>query len=167
MRSVGQHVPPLQQAIHALKYRGARVVASPLAGVLAQCWRQAPLPAHLVIPVPLHRRRVRQRGYNQSLLLARELAKRIGLPLEEGLLVRDRYTLSQVGLSGPQRWANVRGAFRCTEGMASGAHVLLVDDVFTTGATLEACADALKQGGVAMVWALTLTRAPVTRSTAV
>ena len=159
IRSVAPHLPPLREAIHALKYEGVRVLARPLGEILAGYWRLEPLPVRAIVPVPLHRTRLRQRGYNQSLLLARELAERIDLPLCEGALLRERNTPSQVGLSVEERWTNVWGAFRCSNSDLRGEHVLLVDDVLTTGATLEACASTLLEAGVEEVWALTLTRA--------
>lgn len=157
--SVGPHVSPLRRAVHALKYEGARVLSAPLGDLLASAWRDRAIPVDLVIPVPLHRQRLRQRGYNQSLLLARELARRLELPLSHGSLIRARNTPSQVGLSRQERWDNVRGAFRTISQEPGGARVLLVDDVMTTGATLRACSLALKKGGAKEVVCLTLTRA--------
>ena len=159
MRSVAPHLPPYQEAIHALKYEGLRVLAEPLGEVMAGYWRREPLPVSIVVPVPLHKARLRQRGYNQSLLLARAFARRIGLQVREDCLVRERNTRSQVGLSADERWANVSGAFRCTGRELHGESVLLIDDVLTTGATLEACAAALLQEDAKSVWAFTLTHA--------
>lgn len=158
-RSVSLHEGALRQGIRALKYEGVRVLACPLADAMAGVWRREPFPAHLIVPVPLHRARLRRRGYNQSLLLARELRARIGLPVRSDVLVRERNTRSQVGLSTQERWENVSGAFYCTGPSLRGANVLLVDDVQTTGATLQASAAALREGGAGNVWALTLTRA--------
>ena len=158
MRSVSPHAPPLREAIHALKYEGVRVLSGPLGDVLASYWWRASLPVHVIVPVPLHKARLRQRGYNQSLLLARSLGERIGIPLEEDALVRERDTRSQIGLSREERWTNVWGAFRCRFGGLRGANVLLIDDVLTTGATLEASSAALLEAGVRGVWSLTLTR---------
>lgn len=159
-RSAGPHVAPLREAVHALKYEGVRVLAGPLAEMMAVAWSLVPPPADVVVPVPLHPTRVRQRGYNQATLLARALAPRIGLPLHEGWLARERNTRSQVGLTRAERWSNVDGAFRCAAGVdLAGRRVLLVDDVFTSGATLRAAAGALRAAGAGDVWALTLTRA--------
>lgn len=158
MRSVAPHVAPLRQAIHALKYEGVRVLSGPLGDVLASYWQRISLPVHVIAPVPLHTARLRQRGYNQSLLLARALGERIGLPVEEKALVRERNTPSQIGLSREARWENVWGAFRCRSNDLRGANVLLIDDVLTTGATLEASAAALLEAGVGNVWSLTLAR---------
>ena len=159
MRSVALHLPPIRQAVHALKYEGLKVLAQPLGAMMAEYWQRAPLPANVIIPVPLHRARIRQRGYNQSLLLARVLGEQIGLELRADLLTRERDTRSQVGLKVAERRDNVSGAFRCRADDLQGQRVLLVDDVLTTGATLESCAGALLGAGAAEVWALTLTRA--------
>ena len=159
IRSVSAHAPPLLEAVHALKYEGLRALADPLGEVLAGHWRRAPLPVDVIVPVPLHERRQRQRGYNQSLLLARALAQRVGIALQERSLTRERNTRSQVGLSPDERWSNVWGAFRCRGDDLRGSRVLLFDDVMTTGATLEACASPLLEAGAKEVWGLTLTRA--------
>jgi len=159
IRSVAAHAPPLLQAVHALKYEGLRALAEPLGHLLADHWQHGPLPVDVIAPVPLHDVRRRQRGYNQSVLLARAFGRRVRFPLHEDLLIRDRNTRSQVGLSREERWANVWGAFRCRSGDAKGKRVLLLDDVMTTGATLEACAYTLLEAGAGEVWALTLTRA--------
>ena len=165
-RSVGPHVMPMREAVHALKYEGLRVLAEPLAERMATAWSLSPLPVTVIVPVPLHSRRVRQRGYNQAVLLARALAPRLGLLLHEEWLVRERNTRSQVGLTRAERWVNVDGAFRCTAaaavaGAVAGQRVLLVDDVFTSGATLRAAAEALRAAGAEGVWAFTLNRARV------
>ena len=161
-RSVGPHVTPLREAVHALKYAGVRVLAEPLAEMMAATWALSPLPVTAMVPVPLHPRRVRQRGYNQAALLARALAPCLGLPLHEEWLLRERDTRSQVGLTRAERWANVDGAFRCPDsGALAGQRVLLVDDVLTSGATLRAGATVLRAAGAREIWALTLTRARV------
>ncbi len=163
VRSVAPHRAPLRAAVHALKYDGMRVLVDPLSQVLAQFWEWqsstggAPQP-DAVLPVPLHPTRVRYRGYNQSALLAEAFARRSGLRYRGGCLHRARRTRSQVGLSPHERWDNVWKAFAVQEPVA-GARLLLVDDVMTTGATLEACAYALLEAGADEVWALTLTRA--------
>lgn len=160
VRSVGPHVAPLREAVHALKYEGMRVLTEPLAELMAATWSLGPLPATAMVPVPLHPQRVRRRGYDQAALLGRALAPRLDLPLHEEWLRRERNTPSQVGLTRPERWVNVRGAFHCPDPSAVvGQQVLLIDDVSTSGATLRAAAEALRAAGAAQVWALTLTRA--------
>ena len=109
------------------------------------------------MPVPLHNARYRERGFNQSALVALALSRRWGIPVSETALVRNRQTRSQVGLSAPQRADNIRGAF--TAGAeVRGKVILLVDDVMTTGATASACARGLRQGGAEETRVLTLAR---------
>ena len=124
---------------------------------MASYLAEHPFPGEALVPVPLHSRRIRHRGYNQSLLLARELAKLTGLDLDEELLVRIKDTPPQVGASRPQRRGNVEGSFRCQRDVA-GRALILVDDVATTGSTLSACAAALRAAGAATVWGLVLAR---------
>jgi ComF family protein len=149
----------LRAAIHALKYRHAQDLAEPLGEILGTYWRDNPIPAGVIIPVPLHPTRERARGYNQSALLARGLAEAAELPVRKDILARVRATAPQVELGAEARRENVSRAFHCATGAAVGLRVLLVDDVCTTGATLEACSQALRAGGANSVWALTLARA--------
>lgn len=147
-----------REAIHRFKYQHLKALALPLAGLLAEYLKSHPIPAEIVVPVPLHPRRLRERGYNQTELLARGLAKLLELPALHGCLVRRHHSLPQARTtSASQRRANVIGAFHSGEGV-SGKAVLLIDDVCTTGATLGACAQALKAAGAASVWGLTLAR---------
>lgn len=145
--------------MHHLKYRRRAELAEPLGKLMAAYWTQHPMPVDVVVPVPLHAARLRERGYNQAALLAREMARRAGLAIDEQTLVRQRATSPQVDLNARQRKENVDGAFRCSSNALAGKQVLLIDDVCTTGATLEACAVALYQGGARSVQALTLARA--------
>lgn len=149
----------LRDAVHHLKYRRRKALAEPLGSLMAACWKEAAAPADVVVPVPLHAARLRERGYNQAALLARVLARQAGMAVNEQTLVRQRATAAQVGLDLARRQENVRGAFCCVDSALANAHVLLVDDVCTTGATLEACALALYDGGALQVHALTLARA--------
>ncbi len=158
IRSVAPFCGPVRAAIHYLKYRHARELADLLGAWMAEYWLQHPLPAEVIVPVPLHPSRLRQRGYNQAALLAWALSCRIGLPMDEDALCRVRATASQMRLRAADRRRNVEDAFRCLTDRMRGRRVLLVDDVCTTGATLEACADALREGGARQVWALTLAR---------
>jgi ComF family protein len=158
-RSIAPHRAPLRQAVHALKYEGLTVLADPLGDLMAEGYAHFGLNAEVIMPVPLHPARERRRGHNQSHLLARALGQRITLPVRNDLLRRARNTPAQVGLSRQERWHNVWGAFSCTSDDLSYRKVLLVDDVMTTGATLQACAAALRQAGATHVCALTLTRA--------
>jgi len=159
IRSVVYFEGVLREAMHWLKYRGRTALAEPLGGLLAAYWMQHPMTADVVVPVPLHATRLRERGYNQAALLAREMARRVGLVVDELTLVRQRATAPQVELDAKQRKENVRDAFRCSDDALTSKQVLLIDDVCTTGATLEACAVALLEGGARGVQALTLARA--------
>lgn len=140
--------------IHRFKYGGAQYLAETLAAFLPP-----PPGADCVVPVPLYPGRQRKRGYNQSELLARRLARDTGIPLERGLLARLRDTPSQTALHPGDRARNVRGAFRA-QGSALGRRILLVDDVCTTGATLSECARVLRAAGAAGVWAMAACAVP-------
>lgn len=159
IRSAALFVGPLRQATHVFKYTGRTDLAGPLAALMAAFWERHPLPADLVVPVPLYPKRQRERGFNQAELLARAFAAQTGLPLSPHGLARVRETASQVGLSAQERRDNVRGAFRAWGDAWAGRRPLLIDDVCTTGATLEACAAALRSAGSQAVYALTLARA--------
>lgn len=151
---------PLQDVIHHFKYRNARDMADPLASLLLDCWRQTDWQPDLLVPVPLHRRRKRERGYNQSEILAKELGRVMGIPVAADTVRRVRYTRPQIGLSAAERQQNVEGAFRCHPGSLRGKQVLLIDDVFTTGSTLRACASVIRrQGQARTIWAMTAARA--------
>lgn len=147
----------IRRAIHELKYQNLRALAPPLAGLMHDYIRENPLPGEVLVPVPLHRRRYRERGYNQSTLLARELGRLSGLPVEENFLVRQSYALPQArSASVGERHDNVANAFACRNGRLRGKQVVLIDDVSTSGATLDACARVLKSSGAAAVWGLVL-----------
>ena len=164
IRSVAYLEGSLRDAIYGLKYHYIRELAQPLGDLLVDYYRSTPLPADTIVPVPLHRRRQRERGYNQSALLARRLGAVTGIPVRSDLLRRHRYTRSQTRLNAQQRALNVQGAFSGVkqhdmERAINGKKVLLIDDVATTGATLQACALALRAQGASSVWALTVARA--------
>jgi len=147
----------LRDIIHALKYERRRSIAKPLGGLMRERGAALLDGADLVVPVPLHPRRERERGFNQ----ADDLAQQLGLPVAP-LLRRVRFTTSQIELPADARHENVRDAFSLdrlpTPGSRLPAVIVLVDDVATTGATIEACAKALKRGGVREVRALTAAR---------
>jgi ComF family protein len=144
--------------VHALKYGGRPALAARLGAELARVAGEGARP-ELVLPVPLHRARERERGYDQAGRLAEALGRVLGVPRLEGALTRARATAPQARRSGAARRANVRGAFRVREPAAlAGRRVLVVDDVITTGATFEACFEALiacgaHPAGVALAWA--------------
>jgi ComF family protein len=159
---VGAYQGPLQSCIHALKYDGNTRLAEPLGQLLAEGYINYDMHADVVIPVPLHRERQQQRGYNHAHLLAQVCSARIGVPLRNDVLIRHRATPAQVGLNPNERRENVAGAFLCTAAFATralhGRTVLMIDDVYTTGATLEACATPLFAAGAAAVCGLVLAR---------
>ncbi|MCD6168994.1 MAG: ComF family protein [Candidatus Latescibacteria bacterium] len=142
--------PPVQQLIHLLKYKGKRSVGTRLGAMLSQALQGRPQwqRADLIIPVPLHRSRLRERGYNQSLLIAKALAERLQKPLRQELLVRRRNTRSQTKLNVAQRVENVSGAFQVKYPVeVREKRIILVDDVITTGATADACSRSLVNAG--------------------
>jgi ComF family protein len=148
------HGGALGDAIHRFKYEGREELARPLGTLFAAC---DPPRASVVAAIPLHRSRLRQRGFDQAALLAAEAARRFGLP-RRTLLVRTRHTPQQVGLDRRRRMENVRGAFRALPA-AAGQRVCLIDDVLTTGATAAAAARALLSAGAIRVEVRTLARA--------
>ena len=149
---------PLRDAIHSFKYNNGRDLARPFGVRMAAHWQRHGFAADLIVPVPLHAGRLAERGYNQAALLARELSRGVSVPIDETALVRRKATLQQALLKAVERRENVRDAFVCRSDMA-GRSVALVDDVATTGSTLEACAAALRAAGATSVWAFTLARA--------
>ncbi|MBQ9950597.1 MAG: ComF family protein [Clostridia bacterium] len=141
---------PSGGVVRNFKYHGVRKLAEPMAKDMLRALDQIqPIGAELVVPVPMHRKRRKQRGYNQSELLAREIAKALNLPCENGL-VRMRNTVQQAKLEGDSRRKNLKGAFRA-ESCVAGKRILLVDDVYTTGETARECARALRDGGAVSV----------------
>ncbi len=147
----------LREAIHAFKYARRPELAQPLGELLADYLTAFPLPADALIAVPLHSARERARGYNQSRLLARVLSDRCGLPVWDNVLTRTRVTLPQVELAAAARRENVHAAF-AADARVAGTRILLIDDVCTTGATMEACGLALKARGAQAVWGLAIAR---------
>lgn len=162
LRCVNLHRAALRTTIHAFKYQGERRLAEPLGLLLAQAFLHYNLHADALIPLPLHAQREQERGFNQATLLARVCATHLKVPYLEGVIVRQRSTRAQVGLTAQQRRQNVSGAFVLTPDASSRLHVyqkvVIIDDVSTTGATLEACAAPLYQAGIAEVWGLVLAR---------
>ncbi|MFW6102830.1 MAG: ComF family protein, partial [Chloroflexota bacterium] len=158
IRSVFRLEGAIRRAIHELKYNNLRAIAPTLSAYLTRYVAGTDCKADLIIPVPLHSSRRRHRGYNQSELLATALARDTGIPLNSNALRRTRKTASQVGShTAHARLLNVEGAFSCNDDVRS-RRILLIDDVCTTGATLESCAAALRREGAVDVWGLTVAR---------
>ncbi len=159
IRSVFRFEGAVRQAIHDLKYRNLKAISGCLATLLANYLQSEPLNGEVLVPVPLHLRRLRERGYNQSSLLAGELGKLIALPVIDGSLWRLKDSSPQARTTTvEERKRNVKKAFACRDAKLNGENVILIDDVCTSGATLEACAEVLKSAGAASVWGLTLAR---------
>ena len=148
-----------RQIIHQFKYQNLRSLTLPLAEILKNYLRHEPLPVEIVIPVPLHPRRLKERGYNQSQLLARELSRLMNLPLVDNELKRVKYIVPQTRTRSVQeRRENLKEAFQCRNLSQPGKAILLLDDVTTSGATLDAGAKALLTAGSGPVFGLTLAR---------
>ncbi len=148
----------LREAIHALKYHHQPRLAEPLGDLLVRYHERYPVTVDAIVPVPLHQDRLRQRGYNQAALLGQRLAQRMGVPLLDHEMVRVRYTSQQAGLNSAERRNNVRQAFRWQSSFRPPARVMVLDDVLTTGATVEAVAQALQAAGSREVHAVALAR---------
>ena len=162
IRGVFFYNGPIAQSIRSLKYHGVRPLAPILAAHLASYIEEHPVPFDGVIPVPLHPEKLASRGFNQSELLAGGVTETLGMPLRTDLLERTRATRPQAQLNRRQRLQNVADAFAPIEGVRlHGETLLLIDDVATTGATLRACARALRRAGAGDIWALTVARAHV------
>ena len=147
----------IRQAIHQLKYRNLRALVVPLARLLMDYLITNPVPGEVLVAVPLHQKRLRERGYNQSYLLARELGRLAALPVVDDCLVRQQHTSPQARTSNiEERRSNVVNAFTCHNHKLRNKKVLLIDDITTSGATLDACTSALKAMGVSSVWGLVL-----------
>ncbi len=156
------HDKTLQEALRRLKYHGTYAISHPLSEMLRDLLKinLSPLPPGvLILPIPAHRARARERGYNQAELLARSLAEKISLPLETDILLKTKNTPSQISLKGRERLLNVKDSFGVRNAAAlEGRTILLVDDILTTGATLSEAARILKQSGAKEVIGLVVAR---------
>ncbi len=159
MRSGFEFESQVREAILALKFGNLRSVGETLSGYVAEILREDGLSFDVIAPVPLHRRRMRQRGYNQSEILAIGLGNSMGVEVDRQCLSRVTYVGPQARAStADERRANVAQAFQCGPSRVEGKRVAVIDDVTTTGATLRACAAALKRAGAAEVWGITVAR---------
>jgi ComF family protein len=161
-RAAGLYEGTLLAAIHRFKYRGqvglGRILGSIMADCMSGTWEMSAFS--LIIPVPLHGKRLRERGFNQAVILARAISRRYALPLDFLSLSRSLFTKPQVGLGREERTANVRGAFAVSRPeRVKGERILLVDDVYTTGSTLNECSRMLLDAGADSVAVFTLARA--------
>jgi len=161
LRSAVAYEGPAEKAIHRFKYEGWRRLSRPLAQLLAERLVVEGVAARWVVAVPLHRDRVRQRGFNQSELLAADLRRMLALDAADGELVRTRSTPPQVGKDRRSRFENVKDAFAWHGSPLRGESILLLDDVATTGATLNACAAALNGAGSGPVTGVSIARVNV------
>lgn len=152
---------PFQRVIHAFKYDDESQLGTNLGRYLRAVTAEAPWPAIMgrldgVVPVPLHRDKLLERGYNQARLLAAALASESETRVLDGAIERFEATSSQVGLSPSERAENVKGKFRADSRLVAGNVLLLVDDVFTTGATMRECAYVLREAGAESVYGIAL-----------
>lgn len=159
--SVGTYDGTLREAIHALKFACQELMARPLGELMARCYTTSGLPGKVdvAVPIPIHRSRLVDRGFNQSAEIARVFCKRVSLPMETNALVKTKKTRDQVDLPENERFANVEGAFAVSDpDPIQGKRVLIIDDVFTTGATVNEAAKTLRSAGASAVYAYTLAR---------
>lgn len=157
--STGWHEYILQSAVQALKYHNQRHLAVPLGQRMVAAFRQLEWTIDIIVPVPLHTSRLRERGYNQSQEMASVLAEGVPINCQPDAIERSRVTRSQVGLTAGERKTNLNDAFAAHPEHVAGKTLLLIDDVQTTGTTLMMCAEAALQAGVKAVYGLTVTAA--------
>ena len=161
-RSVGRYEGALLTAIHKFKYHGKTGIGKALGNIMADfasgIWEMGTFD--LIIPVPLHIKKLRERGFNQAVIMARELSKRFAVPLDFSSLKRVKFTPPQVGMGRKERSLNVKGAFSAVKPRnISGKKILLIDDVYTTGSTLMECSRVLIGAHAGAVAILTMARA--------
>ncbi len=159
LRSWAAFSGPLRNALHRLKYNRDVALGEILARPMIDCLGLTSWKVDMVVPVPVSLSRRSERGYNQAALLARPISLCFGLEYRPRALTKSRETRSQVGLSVKERQANVHGAFFAEQRIVEGKNILVVDDVTTSGATLNACGQALRNAGAKQVYCLTLARA--------
>lgn len=152
----------VRDAILRFKFQGGRALAEPFAACMAARLAKTPLAGQclLIVPTPVSAATKRRRGYSQCALIAARLATKTSLPWQAGALVKTMHTTPQMSLARARRLTNVQNAFRAVPELVSGRHILLVDDIVTTGSTLDACAKALLDAGAGRVSALCLAHTP-------
>ena len=159
IRSVFIFEGTIRSAVHALKYQNLYAISGCLGELMARYYKEYGLTGDFLLPVPLHEKRTRDRGYNQSELLAREISKIIHVPVKQRLITRVKDTKPQARTSvAEERRKNVDSAFLCKNNEVAGKNIVVIDDVCTSGATLEACATALKTAGAKHITGFTLAR---------
>jgi ComF family protein len=161
-RAAARFEGPVQEIIHRFKYGKKAHLSRPLGLLTAATLAHfgAAIPCDFIVPVPLHRKRLRERGFNQSQLIGRVLAKKWKIPQSLNNLRRIRWTDPQTGLSAPERIRNIRGAFVvATPEKVKDKSLLLVDDVYTTGSTITECAKTLRRAGAREIRVVTVARA--------
>jgi ComF family protein len=159
LRSWAVFENPVQGALHRLKYRRDIGMGEAISNQMSVFIGQLGWPVDILIPIPLGRKRMKERGYNQVAMVALPLSIKLGLEYHPSALVRGRETRSQVGLSARERQENVRNAFLADKKKVNGRNILLMDDVSTTGATLSSAAEALYASDAKEVFAITIARA--------
>jgi ComF family protein len=157
IRAAALHEDPVRRTLHQMKYEGFFSLANPLGEIMVEAWSRWQLPYDMVVPIPLHAERKRQRGYNQAELLVQAVKKILSWNSAPEVLRRHKRTAPQVGLTIDQRRHNVRGAFSANKDKIAGQRILLVDDVCTTGSTLDSAARVLLDAGALSVDAFCLT----------
>ena len=159
MRSWAVFDSPIQNGLHTMKYRGNVAFGEAIAEQMSDFVRSLHWPIEVMVPVPLGKKRLQERGYNQVALVAQPLAYQIGLQYEPDALKKVRETRSQVGLNISQRSMNVQGAYQADANVVKDRTILIMDDVATTGSTIVTCTAALLSAGAQEVYVLTIARA--------
>lgn len=160
LRAAVLYLDPVPRIVHQLKYNGVYALAEPLAALMAEAWPRWEEPVDLLLAIPLHPKRQRSRGYNQSEYLTQHLRSILDLPGESGMLKRIKDTRPQVDLTPSERMANVVGAFWADARDVAGKRIVMIDDVCTTGSTLTEAGKALLAAGARKVSGYCLARAP-------